>query len=76
MGVLTMLEAIFMLIPTFAAWWYHEADFGAWIVSCAITWISSWWMLLAGRRAEKRGAVEGDLRRLFLFSAIVLSYTV
>ena len=60
MGVLTMLEAIFMLIPTFAAWWYHEADFGAWIVSCAITWISSWWMLLAGRRAEKRvGEREG-----------------
>ena len=60
MGVLTMLEAAFMLIPTFAAWWYHEADFGAWIVSCAITWISSWWMLLAGRRAEKRvGEREG-----------------
>ncbi len=60
MGVLTMLEAMFMLIPTFAAWWYHDADFGAWIVSCAITWISSWWMLLAGRRAEKRvGEREG-----------------
>ena len=60
MGVLTMLEAAFMLIPTFAAWWYHEADFGAWIVSCAITWISSWWMLLAGRRAEKKvGEREG-----------------
>ena len=49
-----------MLIPTFAAWWYHEADIGAWVVSSAITWLSSWWMLLAGRNAEKRvGEREG-----------------
>lgn len=49
-----------MLIPTFAAWWYHEADLGAWVVSSAITWLSSWWMLLAGRKAEKRvGEREG-----------------
>ena len=49
-----------MLIPTFAAWWYHEADMGAWVVSSAITWLSSWWMLLAGRKAEKRvGEREG-----------------
>ena len=49
-----------MLIPTFAAWWYHEADLGAWVVSSAITWLSSWWMLLAGRNAEKRvGEREG-----------------
>lgn len=49
-----------MLIPTFAAWWYHEADMGAWVVSSAITWLSSWWMLLAGRNAEKRvGEREG-----------------
>ncbi len=60
MGMLTTLEAIFMLVPTFAAWWYHETDIGAWIVSSAITWVSSWWMLLAGRRAEKRvGEREG-----------------
>lgn len=60
MGTLTTLEAIFMLIPTCAAWWYHEPDLGAWIVSSAITWVSSWWMLLAGRRAEKRvGEREG-----------------
>ena len=52
-GVLTTIEAIVMLIPTFAAWWYHEADMGAWVVSSAITWLSSWWMLLAGRNAEK-----------------------
>ena len=49
-----------MLIPTFAAWWYHEADMGAWVVSSAITWLSSWWMVLAGRNAEKRvGEREG-----------------
>lgn len=60
MGVLTMLEAFFMLIPTFAAWWYHEADFGAWIVSSAIALITSGWMLLAGRKAERRvGEREG-----------------
>ena len=60
MGVLTTLEALFMLIPTFTAWWYHEADLGAWIVSSAITWLSSWWMLLAGRKAEKHvGEREG-----------------
>lgn len=60
MGVLTTLEALFMLVPTLTAWWYHEADLGAWVVSSAITWFSSWWMLLAGRRAEKRvGEREG-----------------
>ena len=54
MGVLTTLEALFMLIPTFAAWWYNEPDMGAWIVASAITWFSSWWMLLGGRKAERR----------------------
>lgn len=60
LGVLTTLEALFMLVPTFTAWWYHEADFGAWIAASAITWISSWWMVGAGRKAEKRvGEREG-----------------
>ncbi len=60
MGVLTTLEALFMLVPTLTAWWYHEADLGAWIASSAITCITSWWMLLAGRHAEKRvGEREG-----------------
>ena len=60
MGVLTTLEALFMLVPTLTAWWYHEADLGAWIVSSAITWFNSWWLLLAGRKAEKRvGEREG-----------------
>ena len=60
MGVLTTLEALFMLAPTFTAWWYNEPDFGAWLISSAITWISSWWMLGAGRKAEKRvGEREG-----------------
>lgn len=49
-----------MLVPTLTAWWYHEAGLGAWIASSAITWITSWWMLLAGRHAEKRvGEREG-----------------
>ena len=60
MGVLTTLEALFMLVPTIAAWFYDEPDLGAWVVSSLITWLSSWWMLLAGRRAEKRvGEREG-----------------
>ena len=60
MGVLTTLEALFMLIPTFAAWWYHEPDLGAWIASSAVTWLSSFWMLGAGMKAEKRvGEREG-----------------
>lgn len=60
MGVLTTLEAFFMLIPTLTAWWYDEPDLGTWVVSSAITWLSSWWMLLAGRRAERRvGEREG-----------------
>lgn len=60
LGVLTTLEALFMLVPTLTAWWYHEADLGAWIVSSAITWFCSWWMAGAGRRAEKRvGEREG-----------------
>lgn len=60
MGVLTTLEALFMLIPTFAAWWYHEADLGAWIAASAVTWITSWWMIGAGRKAERRvGEREG-----------------
>ena len=60
MGVLTMLEALFMIIPTLVAWWYGEADLGAWIVSSAVTWLSCWWMLAAGRKAERRvGEREG-----------------
>ena len=60
MGVLTLLEAQFMLIPTFAAWWYDEPDLGAWLISTFVTWMSSWWMLAAGRHAEKRvGEREG-----------------
>lgn len=60
MGVLTTLEALFMLVPTLIAWWYDEADLGAWVVSSAITWLSSWWMVIAGRNAEKHvGEREG-----------------
>ena len=55
LGVLTTLEALFMLVPTFCAWWYDDPDLGAWIVSTLITWLSSWWMVLAGRNAERRG---------------------
>jgi trk system potassium uptake protein TrkH len=60
MGVLTTLEALFMLIPTMVAWWYNEAALGSWVVASLITWVTSWWMLGAGRKAERRvGEREG-----------------
>ena len=62
-----------MLIPTFAAWWYHEADLGAWVVSSAITWLSSWWMLLAGRNAEKR---VGEREGYVIVATIWLVYSI
>ena len=73
MGVLTTLEAIFMLIPTITAWWYHEADLGAWIVSSAITWFNSWWLLLAGRKAEKR---VGEREGYVIVATVWLVYSV
>jgi len=62
-----------MLIPTFAAWWYHEADMGAWVVSSVITWLSSWWMLLAGRKAEKR---VGEREGYVIVATIWLVYSI
>ena len=73
MGVLTMLEALFMLIPTITAWWYNEPDLGAWVASSAITWVSSWWMLLAGRKAEKR---VGEREGYVIVAAVWLVYSV
>ena len=73
MGVLTTLEALFMLVPTFVAWWYREADFGAWIASSAVTWISSWWMLGAGRRAEHR---VGEREGYVIVAAVWVVYSI
>jgi len=73
MGVLTMLEAQFMLIPTFAAWWYQEADLGAWIAASTITWLSCWWMLAAGRNAEKR---VGEREGYVIVAAVWIVYSL
>lgn len=73
MGVLTLLEAQFMLIPTFAAWWYQEADLGAWIAASAITWLSCWWMLAAGRNAEKR---VGEREGYVIVAAVWIVYSL
>jgi trk system potassium uptake protein TrkH len=73
MGVLTMLEAQFMLIPTAVAWWYGEADLGAWIVSSAITWLSCWWMIGAGRKAERR---VGEREGYIIVAAVWLVYSL
>ena len=32
MGVLTTLEALFMLVPTVTASWENERDVGAWLI--------------------------------------------
>lgn len=72
-GVLTTLEALVMLIPTFAAWWYHEVDLGAWVAASAIAWLSSWWMLLAGRHAEKR---VGEREGYVIVATIWLVYSI
>lgn len=73
MGVLTMLEAVFMLVPTFTAWYYREADFGAWIASSAVTWLSCWWMLGAGRKAEKR---VGEREGYVIVATVWLVYSI
>ncbi len=73
MGVLTTLEALFMLVPTFTAWWYDEPDFGAWIVSSAVTWLSSWWMVAAGRKAEKR---VGEREGYVIVASVWLVYSI
>lgn len=73
MGVLTLLEAIFMLVPTFVAWWYHEADLGAWLVSSVITWINCWWLLGAGRKAEKH---VGEREGYVIVAAVWLVYSL
>ena len=73
MGVLTMLEAQFMLIPTIVAWFYHEADFGAWIVSCGVTWLSCWWMIGAGRNAEHR---VGEREGYIIVAAVWIVYSL
>ena len=73
MGVLTLLEALFMLVPTFVAWWYHEADLGAWLVSSVITWINCWWLLGAGRKAEKH---VGEREGYVIVAAVWLVYSL
>lgn len=73
MGVLTTLEALFMLIPTATAWFYHEADFGAWVISSIITWLSTWWMLMAGRHAEKR---VGEREGYVIVAAVWIVYSM
>ena len=73
LGVLTTLEALFMLVPSFCAWWYDDPDLGAWIVSTLITWLSSWWMVLAGRNAERR---VGEREGYVIVAAVWLVYSL
>ena len=73
MGILTMLEALFMLIPTFTAWWYNEADFGAWLVSSLITWLTCWWTIAAGHNAEKR---VGEREGYVIVAAVWIVYSL
>ncbi len=62
LGALLLIESLFMLIPTAAAWWYHEADLIPFAISTIITFIVGVIGMLNGRRAERRvGEREGYL---------------
>ncbi len=60
LGALLLLEALFMLVPTAAAWWYKEPDLLAFAISVGITFIVGVIWMLTGRKAERRmGEREG-----------------
>ncbi len=62
LGALLLIESLFMLVPTAAAWWYSEPDLLAFIVSTGITFLTGLIAMLSGRHAEKRvGEREGYL---------------
>ncbi len=62
LGALLLIEALFMLVPTAAAWWYKEADLMAFGISAGITFLAGIISMLVGRRAEQRvGEREGYL---------------
>ncbi len=60
LGAMLLIEALFMAIPTLAAWWYKESDLLAFGFSTIVTFIAGLIAMLVGRKAEKRvGEREG-----------------
>lgn len=62
MGVLLLIEAAFMLLPTIVSWYYDEADFRVFRLSTCITLAAGIVGTLFGHHADKRvGEREGYL---------------
>lgn len=60
MGALLLIESICMGLATAISWWYHEADFGPFLVSTVLTCIAGGIGLAIGHSATKRvGEREG-----------------
>lgn len=62
LGALLLIEAFFMLMPTFVSLYYHEHDFSTFGISTGITLLFGIIGICIGRKAEKHvGAREGYL---------------
>ncbi len=62
LGALLLIESLFMLVPTAAAWWYEEPDLLAFAISAGVAFLAGIIAMLIGRKAEKRvGEREGYL---------------
>lgn len=62
LGALLLIEAFFMLMPTFVSLYYHEPDFSTFGISTGITLLFGTIGICIGRKAEKHvGAREGYL---------------
>ncbi len=60
LGAMLLIESLFMIIPTLAAWLYKETDILAFGFSTILTFIVGFIAMLIGRKAEKRvGEREG-----------------
>ncbi len=53
-GALLLIEALFMAVPTVAAYLYGDADGGAFAVSTLLTLVAGWIAMRVGRNAQRR----------------------
>lgn len=54
LGVLLIIEAVFMSIPMIVSWWLGEADFKAFCISVSITLLTGLAAMFIGRNVERR----------------------
>ncbi len=73
MGVLLCLEALFMLVPSFASWAYNEPDTGAFLVSTALTLLGGLLAFWIGRKAARR---VGEREGYFIVATVWIVYSV